>query len=538
MVQWSWEIIGKIVLAVVGGVVLIALLFPGFEPVKSVMQDIVGFTLSFIGAEELPHRLEAPIQQEQRQALERLQQVARSVVQARVDPSLGGCFANYYRLPPPRGDSFSGFPNLGGDTSQQLSVELIFDDGGTADDQDDDQTEVIVSGGPGGGQYLEEESFILEKIRPCVIAGEARSADGVLPAEKFHQRFLYDLAVPQPPIVELYPYHFTPVDSIRFTWLNEDNAIRWSPAGNVEIDEQNNLEDGGWMYTPDSYHLCFFPTLDNFFDAPTNEEGIRGYFISRSRWTNSLSWQGQRYLLNLCEPPQYEMVSGVLYGQEITADWDSYRIHYRYNREEERWESRLESEEEWSFVRPQTVRGRERPIPTRLASLNEVAGYDLFYEITTRIIPAALNPNSEYHDAWLEDYDMIQSIENLPQRIAYLPGSCVGNLAECHEGVSPAVDDPRQSSLAIQLLVENCDSGYAESCRFLAHYYWPDDRMKDTARVYYAQACDLGHVEACEEFANQWLNYYHNNEQARVYYERACTGERQTACDQLAALAP
>ncbi|HLC97673.1 MAG TPA: hypothetical protein VJC21_02740 [Candidatus Nanoarchaeia archaeon] len=425
MVQWSWETIGKIVLAVVGGVVLITLLFPGFGPVKSIVQGFVNFTLGFIGAE--PIQAEVPTIPAEHQAtfgklqetIAEMQHVPESDRYAlRANPNYGGvdrltdgCFANYRQFPPPLTEApFSGFLPLGEGNTQQVSVEMRFDDGGTSDERSDDQTEVLVRGGAGGRQDIPDDFFFLEGVRPCVIAGSSTTA-------AFFNNFIGSIN-PNAPVELPRPTFditavFTPVNVLYFTWAQDgNNIIRWEPTATA-VTELNNFLDGGWLYTPDFYHFCFFPTVD---EQDFAAEGIDDDFISASKSSNegsSLAWQGKRHILPLCQDFPYRMTPGD-YGAEIANRWfgrDS--EYYRYNRQEERWES-CGGRDCSAISRPWTAvnacpQFSTPPDPCHLEPLDEIEGYDWFYEMDARRIAAANNRDDPYHDLLL--------VDNLPRRI-------------------------------------------------------------------------------------------------------------------------
>ncbi len=100
------------------------------------------------------------------------------------------------------------------------------------------------------------------------------------------------------------------------------------------------------------------------------------------------------------------------------------------------------------------------------------------------------------------------------------------DLTACHSAAVAAFDIDRD--MAISFFDQNCQNGYSESCRFLAHHYWPTATAR--ARPYYERACELENWQACEEWGNQWSNYYHNTGQASHYYSLACAGGRESAC--------
>src|SRR3989344_9647947 len=113
-----------------------------------------------------------------------------------------------------------------------------------------DNTFLTVYGGAGGKQVITDLSVDFPDMKPCVIAG----AGGV--SKNFFKYFIEGEKL-------TYPY-FSPVNSL--TLISDSNDI------NVpDFDLVNDLEENGWLFTPDGEHICFFPTNTV---ADYNDEGI------------------------------------------------------------------------------------------------------------------------------------------------------------------------------------------------------------------------------------------------------------------------
>lgn len=424
MVQWTWQTLGMMILAVVGGALLLTWGLGGFGSVKDAVNDTLSFVGQFIGAEQIQAEVPTISQdyrgtlRELRETLEQMRRVPENVLPPELAARFAnGCFANYGQFPPPGTNvPFGAFPPLGEGNRQSVSMEMRFDDGGTSDDHSDDKTEVFVRGGAGGRQDIPEESFVLEGVRPCVVAG---SSNGFLPARRFFAFFIDPFSSAYEP----YPYLFrladifTPVNALYFNWglgVNTGNIVRWEPS-DITVDEDNNLLDGGWLYTPDFYHMCFFPTVD---EQDFATEGIDDSFISDASEENSLAWQGRRYQLPFCEEFPYRMQEGAFGPNpnpddpQIVAFIGRDRFHYRFNRAEDRWEFYLEG---LTVGWLPTPRGQEDVFPTPLTYLSEIGGYDYFNEIQRDILPASNNPSHPRYDEWVHAYHRLQALENVPR---------------------------------------------------------------------------------------------------------------------------
>lgn len=148
-----------------------------------------------------------------------------------IKPGNKDCFVNY-----------GGFSSLG---EKGTSLEMGYM-------QEEESTEVIVKGGKGGAKIIKEEIFVVKGMTPCVIAG----SEGI--SENF-----YDKIIDGERVSGNY-YQWVPELKIKYFSAGDrfdGNVIRSDALGSDAInDEGNNLNDGGWLFTPDGKHGCFFPT--------------------------------------------------------------------------------------------------------------------------------------------------------------------------------------------------------------------------------------------------------------------------------------
>ncbi|MBI2581641.1 hypothetical protein HYV87_00745 [Candidatus Woesearchaeota archaeon] len=110
-----------------------------------------------------------------------------------------------------------------------------------------DKTSLTVRGGSGGKQIITDLYAEFTKMKPCVIAGPGRIT------ENFRNYFL----LAEEPL--LHPYYH-PVSSLTFFYSTSgvnENSISVPELGLV-----NDLNDNGYLFTPDGEHICFFPTND------------------------------------------------------------------------------------------------------------------------------------------------------------------------------------------------------------------------------------------------------------------------------------
>lgn len=135
-------------------------------------------------------------------------------------------------------DNYGTLPDLGeGGTS--LKFELR-----------GDKTVLTVFGGAGGKQVITDLSTEFPNMKPCVIAGEGEVSKNFV-AHFLDEKKLY------------YPY-FTGVNSLTVWDGTSGDTGNRIGVGNFDADtvndEGDNLENAGWLFTPDGEHICFFPT--------------------------------------------------------------------------------------------------------------------------------------------------------------------------------------------------------------------------------------------------------------------------------------
>jgi TPR repeat protein len=247
MASIAFNKIGWVVLSIVAGVILIgALFFPNalFGTAKEAVGGVIDWVKENvqIGQDTL-NAEETTIPQDIEEALTKLKLTMQGMITS--SPSSfpdRGCFQNYKSIIPSTSVA-SGLPPLGIAGTQQAHLEIK---------KDGDDTRVWVYGGPGGNQYLDELSFTIEDMQPCVVAGET---NGKVVAQEFIEANLDST----PGISS--SNTFLPVEQINILYHDAWNEIQlpgWTDVNN----EDNNMLDGGWLYTPDRTHLCFFPTID------------------------------------------------------------------------------------------------------------------------------------------------------------------------------------------------------------------------------------------------------------------------------------
>lgn len=211
--------------------IVLAIFFGGEGMFGEVKQAILGAKKVLpdvsIGLEE--QKAEVTIPDAQRGEITKL----RQTISGMLGKGKENCFANY-----------DGFSELG-----EAATSLLFELRG-------EKTVLTVYGGAGGKQIITDLSGELAAMNPCVIAGEG----GV--SEHFFKHFIEDGKI-------IYPY-FSPVNSLTILFSTNDIDV-------PDLDLVNNLEDNGWLFTPDGEHICFFPTnqVADYDDAGIDND----YFI-------------------------------------------------------------------------------------------------------------------------------------------------------------------------------------------------------------------------------------------------------------------
>ncbi len=157
-------------------------------------------------------------------------------IKSMLGPGKENCFANY-----------GGFTDLG-EKGTSLTLELK-----------GDKTILTVRGGAGGKQIITDLYQEFSAVVPCAIAG---------PGDVSERFFNYFIKGEEK---LLYPYYH-PVNSLAIFYGARGGDGNRISVGDFDSDtvndEADNLEDNGWLFTPDGQHICFFPTnkISNFDD--------------------------------------------------------------------------------------------------------------------------------------------------------------------------------------------------------------------------------------------------------------------------------
>ena len=174
---------------------------------KNMVKDLLP-TYSF-GLEE--QKAEVTVPDVHRAEVFRLRQTISGMLGAGKE----NCFANY-----------GGLSEIGdGQTSLAFAEQ-------------EEKTVLTVSSGAGGKQIIADLSTEFPGMKPCVIAGTGRES------ENFFKHFLEDED-------RIHPY-FSSVTSLELV----SSASIIVP----DLDLDTDLDDKGWLFTPDGEHICFFPT--------------------------------------------------------------------------------------------------------------------------------------------------------------------------------------------------------------------------------------------------------------------------------------
>ncbi len=228
----------KIILYIIPLIVLILLGFFYFGPSGALdkLKDSAETLKDYVpdvsmGADQLTAK-EAGVPSEHKTVINSLKTTFEKMTK-----STGPCFA-YYKQ--------GGLPEL---KEQGTSITFSYD-------SVKDETIVMTYGGTAGKQIVTDLSFTIPKMKLCVIADENV-------VKSFDARYLNDktwaekLASPSDTIRE--------VNSIKIEYSTKKyngNVIRSPNLGeDIVNDVSDNLRDYGVVYTPDGYHICFFPTV-------------------------------------------------------------------------------------------------------------------------------------------------------------------------------------------------------------------------------------------------------------------------------------
>jgi len=335
---------------------------------KGAYEGVKGFLPNVsVGAKGLEGG-EPTIPGEQREAIDKL----RATIKQMLKSNKTNCFASY-----------GGLPELG-----EEGTSIIFNWR-----EDKNLTELIVKGGAGGKQEVFYEE--IKGMRPCVIAGKDSVGGDV--SENFYYTFLE----PDPSEVKSSTY-YTPVGAInlfyyegRTFFCRNANVIRVPEFGEDPVnDECDNLEDGGWLFTPDGKHICFFPTVygDNDKDGTNNDFFELGEKFSVP---NIVKINGLE-----CDKKKGPAAKIIVH---FAADDGEVVYEFIFDRVKKSWIFKEQGSSDWELVT--AISYPEGGVPDYLllaeslkkngVSLNEEEGYEFFRTIN--------------HD----DYN-IEEIENIP----------------------------------------------------------------------------------------------------------------------------
>lgn len=172
------------------------------------------------------------------------------------------CFGEYTPLPPLQEQG----------TSLQLSYDTL-----------SETLFFVVSAGKEGRQQVMAEKFL--NLQPCVIAGAAPGGD--LIAENFRASFLA-------PDASLFGAYYSPMRKISISGDDEENTMEFDGR-------KSTLHDGGWLFAPDSGHICFFPTGED------DENGMEKYLTEGNRHPESIAQQMNENKLTQCSETIYSV---------------------------------------------------------------------------------------------------------------------------------------------------------------------------------------------------------------------------------------
>ena len=116
-----------------------------------------------------------------------------------------------------------------------------------------DKTVLKVRGGSGGDLIITDLSTEFSSMVPCVIAG---SSYNVKVSDHFFDFFISDDSQKQ-----LISPYYKEVSALTLFDTGGGNRIHVRDfATGVVNNQDHNLDNEGWMFTPDGQHVCFFPT--------------------------------------------------------------------------------------------------------------------------------------------------------------------------------------------------------------------------------------------------------------------------------------
>ena len=131
-----------------------------------------------------------------------------------------------------------------------------------------ERSKLVVHSGAAGKQVDTTLRYVFEDMVPCVIAG----SDDI--TENFVEHFFDNGDLRE-------PYHM-PVSAVTFSYkfgkdTSGGNGISVQQFGEEPVnDEGDNMENNGWLFTPDGKQICFFPTNYNI---NADDDGIEHDFF-------------------------------------------------------------------------------------------------------------------------------------------------------------------------------------------------------------------------------------------------------------------
>lgn len=221
--------VSKVFMFIIPLVVLIVVLSILFRPEEGLFEKVKGLILGAkevlpkvsIGLEE--QKAEVTISDVHRKEIIQL----KDVIEGMVNIGNENCFAN------------AGPLSDLGEKETSFKFEL-----------QGDKTMFTVYGGAGGKQIITDLSTEFTAVKPCVIAGKG----GI--SKNFFTSFIEGEELSSP--------YFKEVNSLTISYGtsgDNGNRIRVGDFDSDTVnDEGDNLENDGWLFTPDGLHICFFST--------------------------------------------------------------------------------------------------------------------------------------------------------------------------------------------------------------------------------------------------------------------------------------